>query len=1044
MAPTRTSLEPERPSLLFDPQDRELVELIDEFLSKDQKPERLRRLFNTYLHPRGIKVLAASRERRIAYAVIRLLGSLDTGNAEGRLLALRALREEIIEGGDQELLLNGGRALLETMKHLIRERGPYWKRVELAHEFLSAVSGRPRDVRRQLARYHLLEMSEQWNQVTFDHHVHDANSKGRKAPTHLIVDAWIKGIREMGVIYYFCVGTAAISELVEAAEVMGVSVQPGIEVSARFRNKYVQLIWTPRGVSTAREYVELFATPGVQAFFAQGREVVEHRSAQLLALLDCFNAHQLPRLNADYGLSLGPLSREAFLRHVGVGQPSRSHLADCLHQRVLEQLEHELPQLRAAWEKGTWAERAEIEARVQRLDALTPDELGYAYLSEEANPTAPSAKAPQPDAPALLRLTPREMVLRLNELRSGSQITLNPSNLTAADVLELLYDCEGAITHLETFNLKDHHRGSNPHSQEIARVRQVLNSRNPITCKRMILEIIRGVEQAGPPAADKEAQLARLHHILADMPELLAHYAHAPLQPRLGSDSTGRARVWAGMGLAVMPTLPARALREFKKHPGTRTVVPVHAEAALRSTFVPRRSDLGVLDKTFALLRHLPGLRALGYERKDDYVVLPDSTRIGVEGNVLTLGGTPRKPSNGLSLLTPAQENRRPALRWGLLNTNVKNVAKILIGLIPAIVSFKLTNDWWVLAWFGAFIWFGIAGVRHIIQSVVGGAGLVRSDLLRWTEIVSWNRFADDLLFTGLSVPILDWLTKDVLLQHGLKITAASSPWLLYAGVGIANGIYNCAQNLFRGLPTEAAVGNLLRPVVAVPMAFATNALILHAMLASGMSLDKANMILQASAAIIQKLSLDALKGFVEGLGDRNVNMRLRHRDYASKLTRLLDVHGRLEALFPNLDIVERLASPKEFFVTVGKEALELEKQQIINALDLMYLWRYQPRARVVFESLLASRSPDERRIILLTQRLLERKRPISEMFINDLVGKNFSPPLAFYLEQSAAYLSDMRALARKHGIDWERPGAVGEPPRDLPLRPEDPHTAVG
>jgi len=31
--------------------------------------------------------------------------------------------------------------------------------------------------------------AEEWNQISFDDHVHDANTKGRKSSTHLIMDA---------------------------------------------------------------------------------------------------------------------------------------------------------------------------------------------------------------------------------------------------------------------------------------------------------------------------------------------------------------------------------------------------------------------------------------------------------------------------------------------------------------------------------------------------------------------------------------------------------------------------------------------------------------------------------------------------------------------------------------------------------------------------------------------------------------------------------------------------------------------------------------
>lgn len=57
------------------------------------------------------------------------------------------------------------------------------------------------------------------------------------------------------------------------------------------------------------------------------------------------------------------------------------------------------------------------------------------------------------------------------------------------------------------------------------------------------------------------------------------------------------------------------------------------------------------------------------------------------------------------------------------LNTALTNCLKILIGFIPAFLTFALTKDWWVLAYLGGPIWFAITGVRNIIQAVVGGEG---------------------------------------------------------------------------------------------------------------------------------------------------------------------------------------------------------------------------------------------------------------------------------------------------------------------------------
>ena len=81
--------------------------------------------------------------------------------------------------------------------------------------------------------------------------------------------------------------------------------------------------------------------------------------------------------------------------------------------------------------------------------------------------------------------------------------------------------------------------------------------------------------------------------------------------------------------------------------------------------------------------------------------------------------------------------------------SGLKNTLEILIGFVPAFATFALTKDWWLLAYCGAFIWFGITGLRNILQSVLGGGGLRRSPLLRWNAYVSWDRIADSLLFTG-------------------------------------------------------------------------------------------------------------------------------------------------------------------------------------------------------------------------------------------------------------------------------------------------------
>ena len=80
--------------LFYDRQDRLLVEMVNSVVNlpaSDTSLTLLSNLFDSALHPNGIKRLAVSREERIAYAVVNLLESLEEGSREKRLEALGTL-----------------------------------------------------------------------------------------------------------------------------------------------------------------------------------------------------------------------------------------------------------------------------------------------------------------------------------------------------------------------------------------------------------------------------------------------------------------------------------------------------------------------------------------------------------------------------------------------------------------------------------------------------------------------------------------------------------------------------------------------------------------------------------------------------------------------------------------------------------------------------------------------------------------------------------------------------------------------------------------
>ena len=126
------------------------------------------------------------------------------------------------------------------------------------------------------------------------------------------------------------------------------------------------------------------------------------------------------------------------------------------------------------------------------LESLVDD-----YLKPENNPEIadPEIPADRPNVPELLQLKPFELLSRLAQLHSGYRVTLNLTNLKVEEVLELIYDCQGMITHLEIFNLKDYATGKTNRAADISQLMQAINEGSAIHLKQVIREIIGRLNQ---------------------------------------------------------------------------------------------------------------------------------------------------------------------------------------------------------------------------------------------------------------------------------------------------------------------------------------------------------------------------------------------------------------------------------------------------------------------------------------------------------------------------------------------------------------------
>lgn len=990
-------------SLFFDQRDHDLIRIVNSVYDADARLGYIRKLYYPFFHPLGIKELAESKGLHTAYAIVNLLESMERGVIENRLAALKALKNEVLDTADGPMPKNTARVLLQIMKELVRAKGRDTRQLELAHNFRLAAFGKPRVIRKLLLHYHLLEMPEEWNQVTFDDHVHDANTSGRKSPTHLIMDAWIKGIRRLRVIYYHYIEPRFAIELIEAAKIMEIDLRIGIEFKARYRDCYISFIWVARGFADTEAFLCFLAEPHVVTFMEQGKAVLQFQEKQVLRLLKTFNEVHLDDMCQDLDITMAPLSPDGFLQFSSPGQPSVPLLAEYIHKMAVLAMKQRIDELHETFNRSDVQKQEQIKAQIEKMDCFSVRDIIETYFPPEQHPDifALSAENGRSKIPDRLKLTHTQFLQTIGQLHYDFRLTLKVNNLQPEDVLEILYESKGLITRLEIINLKNFVSGKTDLIFSINALQKAINGGSVLKLKRSVRQIISCVEQTDYP--DRSDRLKKLFNILYDIDALKNMYAAYPIKSRIGSDATGKAHQAHGMGFGIVTTLPYRSRKKIDTTTGERLILPANISVNQRMTALSRENMYPVFTWLLAVLQWLPGLDQIMFVKKKEWVFESFVLDMKKKGNIVTLGGIQRRIRNNLGLALSDAEKKDIQISWKNLNTRVKNCLKIFMGFVPAFVCFFLTKEWWLLAYFGAFIWFGITGFRVILQSVLGGGGIKRSSLTKWKNYVSWDRLTDALFFTGFSVPLLDYLIKTVLLDNTLGINMQTSPFALYTAMAFANGIYLSAHNAFRGLPKAMVTGNFFRSILSIPVALVFNMGI--GMILSFFNVPSVNTVLQTWAAIISKAASDTVAGMIEGTVDRFQNLKLRKRDINKKFTDLFDTYAKLEMLFPETEELKILEKPETLFAGRNAEAKDLAVMVIIHSLDLFYFWMYLPRGRMSIVEMVSQLTPEEKTIFFQAQKMLAHEQFISRLFVDGILGRHFSRPLSFYLTTYQKYI---------------------------------------
>jgi len=991
--------------LQYDKDDFKLLEMLNELLSRGVNRAQFENILDPSLKPHGIKELAATWELRIAYAIMHLLESLKSDQASERISALMALRDEALTTARGGMRNNRARVLVQIGKELVRARGDSQMQLKLAHDFRRAASGKNGYLRRQLKKYHLLEMPEEWNQISFDNRVHDANSKGRKSATHLIMDAWLKGIRYLTVVYYEFLAPEVAKELFSAAAVMGITVQAGIEFRARFRDDFVKFVWNPSGLKDTADVDDFFRQRKVQELMLLGKTVLAYRAQYVEAVARKFNEVHRDSIYREFGVSLPRIDYQEMLRSMETGQPSILHLGNHIHEMGLPLFRKRVASLRRTYVTADYDSKAAMALQVESLNSLDADTIVARYLAPKANPELhdPDKPAPEMQGPELLSLSPEELTARLREASHTSQLTLILADIGLEDAIELLYACKGRITHFEMFNIKSLTDEQVRQRRPFCLLQKAINEHNAVALKRMIRAGIQRLRTENTLEAKEKTRC--LQSVLSDFNTLLEDYKHTPLKTSIGSGSTGRSSRTHGMGFVVTETLPFKARQEVRTRQ-PNMCIPVFGEATEVIEFtLPRDTDV-FWGRLLHHIARLPGIRGWACRSRRRWRISGYRIQDTGCGNVVLLGGM-NQEGNGLSLFDDRKEPfSRPDLER--MNSSLKNLLKVLIGFIPASLTFYLTRDWWLLAYFGGIIWFAITGFRNILQSVLGGGGFRRSPYLSWNDYIDWGRISDSLLYTGFSVPLLDWACKTLFLDNMFNITTSTNPLLLYTVMAMTNSVYIATHNLVRGLPRQAVAGNFFRSAFSIPVAFAFNAGIATVLQLSGVT--GVPEILQLWAAVISKLASDCVAGVIEGFADREYNIAMRHWDFSEKLKQVFDVFSRMEIVFPTRNMFKVLTAPDKFIRLAGAGST-LVREVAANALDLLYIMMYKPRAREALRQTLSKMNGDEMEVFLVSQQILKQEKDMAQLLVDGLVGRNFAQALSFYLLRYPDYLWEIEHM---------------------------------
>ena len=745
----------------FNNQTRDLVDILNRKVEQheDTTPDLLS-------HPGGFSRAFHKRRMRIAEAYIRIARDLRGKDARIRLHALKTLIKLSLHAKTVSMPLNTARVQTKIMKEVIKNLDNKRKQMEMIADFTLVSYGQEAVIRRFLKNLKLLEVPEKGMPLKeldlgWDDHLHDYFSEGRKNPSQLILDAFIKGISRLTIAYYDIPDQDAIFESMEAGRILGIEISIGIEFSVGPKYGRRHFMFTPP-ICVQDDIINFCINHNTQTSatmqaFRKGLEGNRIKRRQTVTtVLENFNQTYLVRLNEGFAdtdvFAVPPFKFQDLEELAPFDQLSRNHLKKLLFTVLAHKFRNRVlglkvqveifKQLLSLGKMSNWElerVREQYRSTRERYTHLSPDELSSEYLSGKKVVDYDSAFALEKDILPALKSIGGKITFHLPlEQNFEVFVTTVINNYQYIDMVEL-------------FNGRD---TANTNPSEIIRLCSFvdfLNNRSLDEFKAFLTEW--GIKTLQPETIAKAVE----------------HFRANPLIPTIGSASTGWQPKIPGMGFIRDSSIAAKSHKNFvETH--YRLPAPV-SKLIVNQGRVPDRDDSTATEHIYSLgksSRFKPNL--VGDEEHYEHI--------------------------GLKRL------------WVYLNPALKNTLRVMVGLIPA------------LYWVGPFytmIWFGITFFRNVFVDLISSAGF---KFTNWSyKDINFDNATQSLFWTGFSVPILGSAKLGFDLLWPWEMETSFFVWSKFLTICLANGIYISSHNIFRNFDKHVIRANFFRSILAFPIA---------------------------------------------------------------------------------------------------------------------------------------------------------------------------------------------------------------------------------